>query len=237
MLAGGLLADLKAVVFDFGMVLSGPADVDAHRTLKRIVGVPEAIFESQYWAHRHAYDAGSCDGPEYWQRLARGAGVTLSNAQIIELVNNDVKMWSTLDVPMVQWALKVKASGFTTGILSNICFELSAAFEEQCMWLNQIDYRFWSSRLGVAKPDPAIYEHMLCTLGIRPEQILFIDDREDNIRAAQALGVMGILFSDATALDKQLGELRLREKLPRLSTSEIAKTPIAFSECSVFLRT
>lgn len=231
------MADLKAVVFDFGMVLSGPADVDAHRTLKRIVGVPEAVFESQYWAHRHAYDAGACDGPEYWRRLARGAGVTLSKAQIVELVNNDVKMWSTLNVTMVQWALKVKASGFTTGILSNICFELSAAFEEQCMWLDQIDFRFWSSRLGVAKPDRAIYKHMICTLGVSPEQILFIDDRKENIRAAQALGIIGILFSDMAALDEQLAELRLKEKLPRLTFSEMAKESIAFSECSVLLRT
>ncbi len=231
------MTDLKAVIFDFGMVLSGPADVDAHRTLKRIVGVPEAIFESNYWAHRHAYDAGSCDGPEYWRRLAHGARVTLSEAQILELVTNDVKMWSTLDVQMVQWALKVKASGFTTGILSNICFELAAAFEKQCAWLNQIDYRFWSSRLGVAKPDPAIYEHMICALAVPPKEILFIDDREENICAAQALGVVGVHFSDAAALDEQLSELRLREMLPRLASSEMTKGPITFSESSVCLHT
>jgi len=49
---------LRAVVFDYGMVLTGPQDPEAHRAMVRITGLPVARFESLYWADRHAYDEG-----------------------------------------------------------------------------------------------------------------------------------------------------------------------------------
>ena len=53
----------------------------------------------------------------------------------------------------------------------------------------------WSYQLGIAKPDPAIYRHVLKELGTQPEETLFIDDKPVNVEAALALGMKGILFS------------------------------------------
>ncbi|HEX4581431.1 MAG TPA: HAD family phosphatase, partial [Acidobacteriaceae bacterium] len=49
----------RAVIFDFGRVLSMPPDADAHTALVSTAGVPDEVFEEQYWTHRHAYDAGA----------------------------------------------------------------------------------------------------------------------------------------------------------------------------------
>ena len=67
--------DLQAVIFDYGEVLSGPPDPQAHRNLLAIAGVEEEAFEKSYWAHRLDYDADILNGQTYWQTIARDTGV------------------------------------------------------------------------------------------------------------------------------------------------------------------
>ena len=117
---------LRAVIFDYGMVLSLPADPVAHQALIDIFGAPAEIFEREYWAFRHAYDEGKFDGPGFWLCCAEAAGVPLSSDQIPLLVAADNRMWGKLNQTMVDWAVSISRSGFKTGILSNIGFELSA---------------------------------------------------------------------------------------------------------------
>ena len=61
----------------------------------------------------------------------------------------------------------------------------------------------------LVKPDPAIYRLALSRFGLSAEQALFIDDREENILTAQAEGMHGHLFRDATLLHQELATLGL----------------------------
>jgi HAD superfamily hydrolase (TIGR01509 family) len=63
-------------------------------------------------------------------------------------------------------------------------------------------WSFVSCHTGLRKPAAAAYEVAARTLGARPEELLFVDDREENCAAARALGMAAIRFVDA-------GELRL----------------------------
>ncbi|MEJ2109983.1 MAG: HAD family phosphatase [Acidobacteriota bacterium] len=51
-----------------------------------------------------------------------------------------------------------------------------------------------SGDIGLRKPDPAVYRHMLDRAGAEPSEVVFIDDRLKNIAAAHVLGIRGILF-------------------------------------------
>ncbi|WP_242125924.1 HAD family phosphatase [Sphingobium sp. Sx8-8] len=61
----------------------------------------------------------------------------------------------------------------------------------------------------LVKPDPAIYQLALSRFGVDAKQALFIDDREDNVRAAEAEGIRGHLFRDAATLRRELTALDL----------------------------
>ena len=56
----------------------------------------------------------------------------------------------------------------------------------------------------MAKPDPAIYHHVLKELGTQPEETLFIDDKAVNIEAAQALGMKALVFTTVEHLRDDL---------------------------------
>jgi 2-haloacid dehalogenase len=61
----------------------------------------------------------------------------------------------------------------------------------------------------LTKPDPAIYRLALDRFGIAAEDAVFVDDRADNVAAADAVGIRGLLFTDADALRADLAQLDL----------------------------
>jgi len=71
-------------------------------------------------------------------------------------------------------------------------------------WLSRFDVLVWSYQLRMAKPDPAIYRHVLAELGTQPAETLFIDDRAVNVQAALALGFQAIEFSSVEKLRADL---------------------------------
>ncbi|WP_405872122.1 MULTISPECIES: HAD family hydrolase [unclassified Streptomyces] len=61
-----------------------------------------------------------------------------------------------------------------------------------------------SARVGLAKPDPRIYRLAASLAGVRPERCLFVDDNEQNVAAATALGMQGVHFHGAADLERAL---------------------------------
>ena len=76
---------LRAVIFDFGMVLTGTPNQEAHDAMVRITGLPVERFESLYWADRHAYDEGKLSGITFWQKLLHDAELDLGPNAVHEL--------------------------------------------------------------------------------------------------------------------------------------------------------
>jgi len=207
---------LSAIIFDYGLVLSDPADPVAHQELVTIFGAPREDFEREYWAYRHAYDEGKFDGPGYWHRCASAAGVSLSDDQIWQLIATDIRMWGKLNQSMVDWAVAISKSGhIKTGILSNIGFELAEAIKDQD-WVRGLTYNTWSCELRFAKPEPAIYHHVIDSLQVRAEEALFLDDRIENILSAESVGLQAILFRNVGQLQQDLQARGLADLLPRL---------------------
>ena len=66
-----------------------------------------------------------------------------------------------------------------------------------------------SGEVKLLKPDPRIFKLFLETFAIDPASTVYIDDRGPNVEAAMALGMHGILFTDAPALRTELIGLRL----------------------------
>ncbi len=210
---------LRAVIFDYGMVLTGQPVAEAHAALVRLTGLSEDRFETLYWADRHAYDEGKLTGITFWQKFLRDAGIENSPTRVEELNHWDARMWTTQNPVMLDWQLELKRRGLRTAILSNMGDSVLENMQRAFDWLDRFDVLVWSYQLGIAKPDPAIYRHTLQQLGTRPDETLFIDDKWINIEAAHALGMMGIQFSTVEKLHQDLVAAGLDADLPLSSLS------------------
>jgi putative hydrolase of the HAD superfamily len=186
------------------MVLTGPPDSAAHAALLGITGLPLERFESLYWADRHAYDEGKLTGLAFWQKLLDEAELKLPSSTIEELNLWDARMWTTQNPAMLAWQEQLKQRGLLTAILSNMGDNVLANIEREFAWIHRFDVLVWSFQLHMAKPDPAIYLHTLKELGVEPAEMLFLDDKIENIEAARALGIQAILFSTVVRLRSDL---------------------------------
>ncbi|UQA90887.1 HAD family hydrolase [Streptomyces halobius] len=192
------------VLFDlFGVIAQHQSTAGKNR-LVRTAGVPGPAFWDAYWALRPPYDRGELTGPGYWRRVADSLGVRFDGHRTAELVEADIAGWSAVDDTMVSLVEELAAAGRRIALLSNIPEELAVHYEEHHPWLQHFAIRAFSCRIGHAKPDPRSYRWCQEALHTEPEHIFFVDDRQENIRAAEATGMHGHLFTTPARLREAL---------------------------------
>lgn len=93
--------------------------------------------------------------------------------------------------------------------LTNLPGEKFPALRERLAFLEWFEAVVVSGDVGVAKPDPEIYIHLLKTYHLVPENTLYIDDVATNIEGAKALGLAALHFVSPAKLRSDLTELAL----------------------------
>ena len=197
-------APIQAVLFDYGLVLTGPPDPAAWQRMCAITALAEPAFHAAYWHERLDYDRGTHTGRAYWQAVGTHAGLTLTSEQINELIAADTDLWTQPNQPMIDWAARLQTAGTRTGILSNLGDDMAAGALARLPWLGAFHHHVFSYTLRTAKPDPAIYKASAHGLATPAANILFVDDREDNIAGALAVGMQAIRYGDHAAFVAEL---------------------------------
>jgi putative hydrolase of the HAD superfamily len=211
--------DIHAVLFDYGLVLSGPPDPRAWERLKGLLSAEEAEFHAAYWRHREAYDRGAMSAATYFGAVASDLQRKLDPATLAALNEADVALWTQPNPEMIAWAAALQQAGYKTGILSNIGEAMEAGVMARCGWLQNFNHHTFSHRLRIAKPDLAIYRHAAEGLDEDPDHILFIDDREENILAARETGMFAVQYEGHAAFTAAMREAGLESLLHPKSVS------------------
>jgi putative hydrolase of the HAD superfamily len=198
--------EIHAVLFDYGMVLSAPPLASAWARMLSITGLDETRFHPAYWAPRHAYDRGTHTGEEYWQVVGAHAGIALDPAQTAALIAADNDLWTQLNQPMLDWAQQLQRAGVRTGILSNVGDAMAAGILARFDWIAAFHHCTWSYTLKLAKPEVAIYLHAAQGLETPPQNILFLDDREENIAGAALAGMQTLRYTTHEAFEQEMSE-------------------------------
>lgn len=191
---------VRAIVFDYGNVLSLPQQPADFDDLAKVLNIAREQAESLYWTHRAPYDKGEWDAMLYWNTIARDSGSQFSWQQIENAIEIDVASWFRCNIDTVAWAAAAQNVGIKIAILSNMPHELRKRVNSADSWLPKFSHHTYSCVLNVMKPDRKIYEHSVAGLDVAAEEALFIDDRQENIDAALNYGMNAILFQTAESL-------------------------------------
>jgi len=204
-----LRISVKAVLFDYGKVLSGPEKIESWHGMRAVLGISDPEFREAYWKYRDDYDRGTLSGTEYWNQIARDLGFPLQESNLLELQKLDVEMWTDPNPPMIEWAHRLKQAGIRIGILSNIGDAMEQGVRAKFPWVEGFTHATWSHRLKMRKPEPEIYAAAAKGLGVAPAEVLFIDDREDNIAGAQAAGMQGVVYVRHVEFQREMERMGL----------------------------
>ncbi|MDR6612471.1 HAD family phosphatase [Leifsonia sp. 1010] len=189
----------KVIVFDYGEVISvTPSDED-RAALTELAGGDPHVFWPAYWRHRDALDQGTLSIQSYWRGIERELGESWGDAKIHRLWLADFRSWLTIDHDTLQVLLDLKEGGTRMALLSNAGRDFGSYFRHGTLG-DLFEKVFVSGELGTIKPSPEIFEHVLSELGVTPEQTVFIDNKEANVRGAEALGIAGHVFVSPSGL-------------------------------------
>jgi putative hydrolase of the HAD superfamily len=129
-----------------------------------------------------------------------------------------VRRWFTLgavpDPDALAQVAALRRHGITCALASNQDFVRARFMDEELGYERLFDDRFYSARLGVAKPDPAYFHAVLAALGVDPARTLFIDDRPENVAAALECGLNAEVHGPGDRLRDTLARYELPIVVP-----------------------
>ena len=116
--------------------------------------------------------------------------------------------WSEMLVGPIEGSVEIlfelKKSGFPVYALSNWSAETYPLAKKRFAFLQCFRGEVISGQVGMIKPQPEIYRHLLKVHGLKAEETLFIDDRQENVDTATNEGINGILFHNPGQLRNDL---------------------------------
>jgi putative hydrolase of the HAD superfamily len=197
------LSTIKAVIFDWGGVLIENPTEGILRYCREVLGIGTGCMLAAYRKLIPYFQEGKISEEEFWKGVRRRTGAKGGMPVSLWLEAFEHSYVEKKDVFAVAHALHGR--GCRTGILSNT--------EKPARPIMQRDsYRIFdpvvlSWQVGAAKPQRRIFEALIETLRLNPQEILLIDDVEANIAAARDIGLQGILFTDVASLRSDLASL------------------------------
>ncbi len=182
----------KAIIFDYGQVLSQRQNPEAVRAMLELSGLDPQTFQRRYWAHRLQFDRGALRAREYWQAIL---GCDELEPQRLErILEADVRGWTDTNEPVLRWALSLPPRGIRIALLSNMPAEILEGMRRRLRWLARFEVQVYSCDVGAVKPEPRIFERCLEALGAGPGEVFFIDDNEENVAAARRIGIPAVCY-------------------------------------------
>lgn len=201
---------IKAVIFDFGNVISKTQPNTCFYDMAKLTGIPAEIFLQAMGQARSAFDLGEINAAELYSRILKANGYTAESEDMAlcqKLGDMDLSSWNDINGQVSDWALTLQKQGYKLGILSNMPYEFLERYRTGIPPFVKADYAVFSCDIHIIKPDARIYKFALQRLNVKPEEAVFFDDLSKNIEAAKALGINGILWENLEQAQKAFEKL------------------------------
>jgi putative hydrolase of the HAD superfamily len=200
----------RTVIFDYGEVISLSQSAADRAVIASLAeaghGTDNERFWAAYSAHRDGLDQGTAGVAAYWRAIAADTGARWDDARVHELWAADIRSWLSVNPAVIDVLADLRAGGTPLALLSNAGADYGSYFRHGPLG-DFFRGCYVSGELGLLKPQPEIYRHVLGDLGITPAEAVFIDNRESNVAGAEALGVTGHVFTGADKLRAFLSSL------------------------------
>ncbi|BCW87029.1 Phosphatase [Alphaproteobacteria bacterium SO-S41] len=200
---------IEAVIWDFGGVLTS-SPFEAFNRFEKERGLPldiirrtnaENHFENA-WAKFERAEVDLARFDELFAAESKALGAEVRGRDVLPLLSGDLRP------AMVEALRRVKAKFKTGCITNNLPANQMGSSTGRSLYVAEVmvlfDHVIESAKIGLRKPDPAIYKMMTDKLGVDPKNCVYLDDLGVNLKPARDMGMTTIKVVDP---DKALAEL------------------------------
>lgn len=189
---------MRAVIFDLDGVLRRPIDS------------AEVNQVEDRWRLSHGVIDAAARSGDLLEDLTLGR---LTRAEWVHNVGEAIgslaaaRQWAALSLELNPGVARIAARLHETQVLTAILTNGSDTVGQEIEDLGigpSFTAVFNSAELGVKKPDPRVYQHVLDHLGVPPQESLMVDDSRDKLEGAALVGMRTHWFRDAEGLTGEL---------------------------------
>lgn len=195
---------IRAVFFDLGGVIlrtefQAPRQRLAERLRMEYDDLDKVVFDSDSGVRAAL---GKISADEHWAAILKRLKQPASE---LEAIRREFFAGDVLDRTLLDYLRSLRGR-YKTGLISNAWGDLRDFIVRE-KFEDAFDAMIISAEVGATKPEPRIFEIALETLGVKPQEAVFVDDFLVNIEGCKKVGMKGIHFKDAESTLQQLKKL------------------------------
>jgi epoxide hydrolase-like predicted phosphatase len=202
---------IKAVIFDFGDVVAhmkNSTGTSLKYFVPRLLKIDNYKFLRLYKKYSKLMHRGEIQTQTFWSIVSRKFNLKQSGRELSLLLSRNYEANVIIDKNVEKIIKKIRNKGYITALLSNIV-KPSAVINQKKGFYKLFKPKILSCYVNMRKPEIRIYKITLKKLRMKPEECLFIDDNEKNLKPAKKLGIKTILFKNSRQLEKDLRKLEI----------------------------
>ena len=190
---------VSGVVFDFGGVMTTSTMPERVRKCVAEFGIDWSHLANGFARYRRLMDGGFLTVDQMYDLIWADADITLAPEVRARILEEDYA--SFLDgyrnLKTLEWMRELKAAGYKVGILTNMPPSMAPRFRDVFAdFIAVADAMVISGEEGIFKPQKRIYDLLAQRIGLKPEELCFVDDVESNCDGARRAGWHAVQFAD-----------------------------------------
>lgn len=192
---------IRAITFDLdGVYFTEDSFLNFKNSLPSTIDQSKLIFLSKSESMMD-FKRGELTEDQFWNLARQELNINLSNQQIFDLIYSSYQV----NRNVVDTVKKLRTLGIKTCICTNNFPTRINACNQKFNFLSDFDVHVFSYQVGAIKPDPKIFQALIDQSGCLPSEIVFADDKQENVDSAKSLGINAFLY---TGFDNFVSELK-----------------------------
>jgi putative hydrolase of the HAD superfamily len=198
---------IRATLWDFGgVILSSP--FEAFAAYEQAHNLPAGVIrrinatnpDDNAWAHLERGDVSFDEFCDRFEAEGRVLGAEIDARTVMGLLAGDLR-------PAMVEAVRRCGEKLRTGLVTNNFIMVEEEQSQHPETIDLFDVVIESSKSGLRKPDPRIYELACRELQVEPEEVVVLDDLGINLKPARAMGMTTIKVTDPDVALAELEEV------------------------------
>jgi epoxide hydrolase-like predicted phosphatase len=205
---------INTIVFDLAGVLLYPIKGTFNGLLAERLGVSlEAVDKVMGSPQNDLWDMAEMEDDDFYTYLLQELNLPMEKKAILE----HFVLYDFYIQPEMLAYIREKRKKYTTVLLTNFPAHVHDFFRTDWNIEGAFDHLVASCDIHLLKPDVRIYQYMLDTVGCQANEAIFIDDREANVKGAEALGIRSIQCHSTQQVITDLEEILQQLESPHIN--------------------
>lgn len=186
--------NIRVIMFDMGGVLLRTVDPQPRVRLANKYNITREELEKLVFASEISLkaEAGTANPEDVWGYVQKKLRIAVDD---LDSFKDEFWAGDRLDDELLALISSLRGN-YRTVLLSNAWIDTQKNVAQRFGTLDAFEMLVFSAEVGLRKPDPKIFQHVLDLLGADPEEVVFVDDFAENIQAARRLGMRAIQFKN-----------------------------------------